>query len=113
MEKIKKHKYEITLFIVDAIGMILELAAREKYNGSDEYKNDPAVVAVYQQARFQSADYTIIPPLEDEFDAPGPGYGIALYDYAVSNANVPFKLIFNFIHPNFHWIINSGLINRT
>ena len=27
MEKIKKHKYEITLFIVDAIGMILELAA--------------------------------------------------------------------------------------
>ena len=68
--------------------MILELAAREKYNGSDNYKTDPAVVAVYQQARFQSANYTIIPPLEDEFDAPGPGYGIALYDYAVANARV-------------------------
>ena len=27
MEKIKNHKYELTLFIVDAIGMILELAA--------------------------------------------------------------------------------------
>ena len=27
METIKKHKYEITLFVVDAVGMILELAA--------------------------------------------------------------------------------------
>ena len=68
--------------------MILELAAREKYNGSENYKTDPAVVQVYQQARFQSESYTIIPPLEEQFDKPKPGYGIALYDYAVSNARV-------------------------
>ena len=66
--------------------MMLELAAREKYNGSDAYKQDPAVVAIYQQARFQN--YVIIPPLQDDFDEPGPGYGIALYNYAISNAQV-------------------------
>ena len=66
--------------------MMLELAAREKYNGSDSYKQDPAVVHIYQQARFQN--YTIIPPLQDDFDEPGPGYGIALYNYAISNAQV-------------------------
>ena len=64
--------------------MILELAAKEKYNGSDDYKNDPAVVAIYNQPRFQN--YVVIPPLEEEFDAPGPGYGLALYNYAITNA---------------------------
>ena len=64
--------------------MILELAAKEKYNGSDDYKSDPAVVQIYQQPRFQN--YVVIPPLEEEFDEPGPGYGLALYNYAITNA---------------------------
>ena len=71
--------------------MILELAAKQKYNGSDAYLSDPAVVAVYQQTRFQSESYTIIPPLQDDVrfaQGPCPGYGMALYEYAVSNARI-------------------------
>ena len=63
--------------------MMLELAAREIY-GEDAYKSANAVVQIYNQPRFQN--YAVIPPLEDDFDEPGPGYGIALYNYAISNA---------------------------
>ena len=64
--------------------MIMELLAKKLYG--DDYKTNATVVAEYQKARFQGDNYTIIPPLQDKYDKPAPGYGLDLYNYAVSNA---------------------------
>ena len=64
--------------------MIMELLAKKLYG--DNYKTNATVVAEYQKARFQGDNYTIIPPLQDKYSAPAPGYGLDLYNYAVSNA---------------------------
>ena len=66
--------------------MIMELLAKKTFG--DSYTTQPAVIAEYQDARFQAEGYTIIPPLQDQFDKPAPGYGLALYEYAKSNATV-------------------------
>lgn len=64
--------------------MIMELLAKKLYG--DNYKTNPVVVAEYEKARFDESVYTVIPPLQDKYSKPAPGYGLDLYNYAVSNA---------------------------
>ena len=64
--------------------MIMELLAKKLYG--DNYKTNATVVAEYEKERFQGDNYTVIPPLQDKYDKPAPGYGLDLYNYAVSNA---------------------------
>lgn len=64
--------------------MIMELLAKKLYG--DNYKTNTTVVAEYEKERFQGDNYTVIPPLQDKYDKPAPGYGLDLYNYAVSNA---------------------------
>ena len=64
--------------------MIMELLAKKLYG--ENYTSNPVVVAEYQKARFQGDNYTVIPPLQDKYDKPAPGYGLDLYNYAISNA---------------------------
>ena len=64
--------------------MIMELLAKKLYG--DNYKTNATVVAEYEKERFQGDNYTVIPPLQDKYDKPAPGYGSDLYNYAVSNA---------------------------
>ncbi|MBO4694885.1 MAG: SGNH/GDSL hydrolase family protein [Clostridia bacterium] len=66
--------------------MIMELLAKKLEQPGEDYRTNPVVVAEYKKARFQGDNYKIIPALRDKYDEPKPGYGLDLYNYAVSNA---------------------------